>query len=142
MTSRRAGANLAEDMVVDQGSPSKTPGHAPAAMADAEDTVAAGAGTGIETGADIVAAVLDAGGDPRLLGALATRLEQSHDETTRAAVARYVEVLVEVRQRARTDGRYQQADEIRRRLGTLGVDLSDAPSGTTWRFTAPDAGAG
>ncbi len=75
-------------------------------------------------------------------GLLATRLDDSHNQATRAAVAGYVELLVEVRRQARADGWYQQADDIRRRLGVLGAGLNDGPTATSWSFTDPDAGAG
>lgn len=40
--------------------------------------------------------------------------------------------LVEERSRAKAAGNYARADEIRRELASLGVQLTDTPAGTTW----------
>ncbi len=44
-----------------------------------------------------------------------------------------VQLLVEVRQKAREAGQYAIGDEVRRRLADLGIVLEDRPEGTTWR---------
>jgi len=44
-----------------------------------------------------------------------------------------VQLLVEVRQQARAAGQYAIGDEVRARLGELGIVLEDRPDGTTWR---------
>ena len=46
----------------------------------------------------------------------------------------FVAILIDERSRARQDRRYEDADRIRLALGGVGVELSDAPSGTTWTF--------
>ena len=48
-----------------------------------------------------------------------------------------IELLLEVRQKAREAGQYQLADEVRSRLAALGIVLEDRPDGTTWRATSP-----
>ncbi len=53
-----------------------------------------------------------------------------------AAVRPFVEVLLAQRESARTSGRFQEADAVRRRLAELGVQVSDAPEGTTWRLVS------
>jgi cysteinyl-tRNA synthetase len=45
-----------------------------------------------------------------------------------------IQLLVDVRQRAREKGQYSLADEVRLRLGELGIALEDRPEGTTWRI--------
>lgn len=40
--------------------------------------------------------------------------------------------LVELREAARQEGRFDEADRIRDELGSLGVSLKDGPEGTTW----------
>jgi hypothetical protein len=43
-----------------------------------------------------------------------------------------VEALLGVRARARADGRWEDADAIRRALGLLSVEVRDTPDGTVW----------
>ena len=45
-----------------------------------------------------------------------------------------VELLLGVRARARTDGRWEDADAVRRGLAELGVEVQDTAQGTTWRL--------
>ncbi len=47
--------------------------------------------------------------------------------------SRLIEVLADVRQRAREAGQYELADEVRSRLAELGIVLEDRREGTTWR---------
>lgn len=54
-----------------------------------------------------------------------------------AARAQVVEALLAVRARARADGRWHDADAIRRALGMLSVELSDTPEGTIWHAAEP-----
>ena len=51
------------------------------------------------------------------------------DDTARAGA---VEALLGVRARARADGRWQDADAIRRALSLLSVEVRDTPGGTVW----------
>ena len=52
----------------------------------------------------------------------------------RAGIAdQLLDLLVTLRQKAREDGRYEDADLIRDRLADLGVALEDLPGGTRWR---------
>jgi cyanophycinase-like exopeptidase len=49
------------------------------------------------------------------------------------AVRRHaVDVLLEVRERARSDRRWDDADAIRHALGHLGIRVEDTPDGTVW----------
>jgi hypothetical protein len=48
-----------------------------------------------------------------------------------------VEALLEVRTRARADGRWDDADAIRQALGLLSVEVRDTPDGTVWQPLAP-----
>ena len=45
----------------------------------------------------------------------------------------FVELLIDLRARLRAAQQWALADEVRDRLGALGVVLEDAPGGTTWR---------
>ncbi len=47
--------------------------------------------------------------------------------------SRLIQVLADVRQRAREAGQYELADEVRSRLAELGIVLEDRREGTTWR---------
>lgn len=44
-----------------------------------------------------------------------------------------VELFIDMRKQARAQRNFSLADEIRKRLGDLGVTLEDRPDGTTWR---------
>jgi cysteinyl-tRNA synthetase len=67
-----------------------------------------------------------------LAGLLGLSLEEAKGEAELAAGL--IEILAEVRQKARESGQYGLADEIRDRLAELGVALEDRPEGTTWRM--------
>jgi cyanophycinase-like exopeptidase len=76
----------------------------------------------------------DAGRAHAALRAMVTRFTnavagQALDPDARAAA---VEVLLEVRARARDEGRWADADAIRRSLLLLAVELRDTPAGTLW----------
>jgi len=45
-----------------------------------------------------------------------------------------IELAIELREQARKDRRYDQADLVRDRLAALGVDLEDTPTQTHWRL--------
>ncbi len=62
-------------------------------------------------------------------------LEPPRRETATSELSeRLIQLLVDIRARARSEKNYALADEIRRRLGELGVVLEDRPGGTVWRF--------
>jgi cyanophycinase-like exopeptidase len=50
-----------------------------------------------------------------------------------ADLAPFVELLIDLRAKLRDARQYALADELRDRLGSLGVALEDTPIGTTWR---------
>jgi hypothetical protein len=50
----------------------------------------------------------------------------------RQAVAPLVEALLEVRDAARAERRWSEADSIRDRLLAMGIQVNDGPEGTTW----------
>jgi len=66
-----------------------------------------------------------------LAGVLGLSLEER--PAARGLEAELIELLVEVRQKAREAGQYGIADEVRSRLAALGIVLEDRPEGTTWR---------
>jgi hypothetical protein len=52
----------------------------------------------------------------------------------------YIEVLVDLRDRARRDRRFAEADSVRDRLTALGVALHDTSEGSTWELADTDGG--
>jgi len=66
-----------------------------------------------------------------LSGALGLSLEQ--EAVAHGLAADLVQLLIEVRRRARELGQYELADGIRARLAELGIVLEDRPEGTAWR---------
>ncbi len=55
-------------------------------------------------------------------------------------IGAFVSLLLELRARVRAERRFELADEIRDRLGALGVEVRDAPEGSTWLLSG-SAGA-
>lgn len=53
----------------------------------------------------------------------------------RDAVAPFVEILIELRDRARREGSWELADTLRDQLTTAGVEVRDAPTGAVWLLT-------
>ncbi len=56
------------------------------------------------------------------------------DASTSELTEKLIKILVDLRAQARSEKNYALADEIRRRLGELGIVLEDRPGGTVWRF--------
>jgi hypothetical protein len=52
----------------------------------------------------------------------------------REVVGGFVDALLEARAAARADGRYDESDQLRRRLLDLGVEVRDTPDGTKWEL--------
>lgn len=52
-------------------------------------------------------------------------------------IAPFVDTLLELRDRARTEGSWSLADELRGRLVSAGVMVRDTPGGTTWGLDSP-----
>jgi len=67
-----------------------------------------------------------------LAGVLGLRLEET--ESGAVAAQPFIDLLVEIRRELRTAKQYALADQIRTRLGELGVMLEDGPEGTIWRM--------
>lgn len=73
-------------------------------------------------------------GDPALMRAAMVRLGESlqRAEGDRERLLEpLIEMLLELRRQAREEGDYTLADDIRDRLGRLGVSLADEPDGST-----------
>ncbi len=60
-------------------------------------------------------------------------LSLAEGRVARGLAFELVQLLVEVREKARAAGQYGIADEVRSRLSALGIALEDRPEGTTWR---------
>ena len=72
------------------------------------------------------------------LRGMVTRLGETADAGLRdpkEAVAPFVEALLAARDRARDEGRYDEADAIRDRLLAAGVEVRDRPGGTVWELS-------
>jgi len=54
----------------------------------------------------------------------------------------FVELALELRERARQQGRYDESDTVRRRLGELGVEVHDTAQGPAWEPAGGGAGGG
>jgi hypothetical protein len=67
----------------------------------------------------------------RMLTELAERSRSGLGDP-RFRVAGYVDLLLGLRERARSDHRWDEADAIRDGLATLGVEVRDTPDGTEW----------
>lgn len=70
------------------------------------------------------------------LGELATTGAREPSEV----VGPFVDALVGMRDAARADRRWAEADEVRDRLVALGVEVRDTPDGTAWRLERPPTG--
>lgn len=66
------------------------------------------------------------------------RLAEKGARPAGALLAPFVELLVSVRDQARSEKRFEQADAIRRGLATAGVELRDGPEGTAWSMSSTD----
>jgi len=92
--------------------------------------------------AEVTAGLLDGLPDPvraeavRQVAALA-RIAQSGLHEHRQLIAPHVEALLRLREQARTERRYGDADAIRDALIAGGIAVSDAPAGTSWDFEDP-----
>jgi cyanophycinase-like exopeptidase len=54
-----------------------------------------------------------------------------------SVVGPYVDLLIELRRRARGDRRFSDADQIRDRLASIGVELRDGRDATVWELAPP-----
>ena len=53
----------------------------------------------------------------------------------RTLVSGFVDVIIQLRRQARDNGDYATADQLRSDLEQLGIEVSDTPSGVTWRMS-------
>jgi cysteinyl-tRNA synthetase len=72
------------------------------------------------------------GGD--VLGIVKDEYGQQNEEDDMQRYELATEGFVELRNKARRDGNFALADEIRGILGSVGIVLEDKPDGTTWRL--------
>jgi cyanophycinase-like exopeptidase len=73
------------------------------------------------------------------LRSMTTRLGAAADSGLRdpkEAIAPFVEALLEARDRARDEKRFDEADTIRERLAAAGVEIRDTPARTEWTLSA------
>jgi len=69
------------------------------------------------------------------------RIAQSGLHEHRELVAPHVDTLLRLREQARAERRFPDADTIRDGLVAAGIDVHDGPEGSTWGFTDPLDGA-
>jgi cyanophycinase-like exopeptidase len=67
------------------------------------------------------------------------RLSETGARDPRGVFGPFVELLLALRNEARRDGRFQDADLIRDRLGELGIEVRDTPGGSEWLLTGNEA---
>jgi cysteinyl-tRNA synthetase len=67
-----------------------------------------------------------------LTGVFGLILEQGHKDSQ--AADPFIELLIDLRRDLRQAKQYALADQVRNRLGELGVILEDSKEGTTWRW--------
>jgi cyanophycinase-like exopeptidase len=67
------------------------------------------------------------------------RAAQAGMHEHRDLVAPHVEILLRLRDRARAEGRFDEADAIRDTITAAGVEVRDTADGVTWIFAEPDA---
>lgn len=76
-----------------------------------------------------------------ILGVLETPAPAAAAAARREGRDRLVESLIatilEIRQRARSERRFQEADELRSRLAAMGVVVEDTAAGSRWKFKEP-----
>lgn len=60
--------------------------------------------------------------------------EPGADQQGHSALSTAVQMLIELRQRARKNGDFESSDAIRKQLADAGVDLLDGKQGTTWQL--------
>ena len=63
------------------------------------------------------------------------RLSETGTRDPRGIVGPFIEVLLELRDGARRDGRFEEADLVRERLAECGIEVRDTPHGSEWLFT-------
>ena len=70
----------------------------------------------------------------RTLRRMVTRLGEAIADMATRATARNeaIEALLELRERARSDGRWDDADAVRDALALLGITIADTPAGPQW----------
>jgi cysteinyl-tRNA synthetase len=56
------------------------------------------------------------------------------DQDASALTGRLIDYLLELREQARSEDAFDRADEIRARLGDIGVTIEDTPAGPRWRI--------
>jgi cyanophycinase-like exopeptidase len=111
----------------------------------AEAAAALGAATATATAHDGARPRAGDGASDRRVADLVADLEATRGRRADASAARrdaiapLVELLVDVRDRARSSGDWASADRIRAGLAAAGVSLRDGPLGTTWLMDGADA---
>ncbi len=60
------------------------------------------------------------------------RLSETGTRDPREVVGPFVEALLELRNAARRDGRFVEADLVRERLAESGIEVRDTPDGSEW----------
>ncbi|MEW6049187.1 MAG: cysteine--tRNA ligase [Bacillota bacterium] len=71
--------------------------------------------------------IVDPAGAAEALGTAPDRGEQRLLESL-------VSLVLELRQKARSERRFEEADELRRRLGEMGLTVEDTPAGPRWKM--------
>ncbi len=73
-----------------------------------------------------------------VLGLIPPDLAAGEPEASGADVEKIIRVVVDVRQKLRQEKQFQLADDLRSRLGEIGITLIDKPEGTDFEFEKPE----
>lgn len=69
------------------------------------------------------------------------RLSEAGTRDPRQVVGPFVEALLEIRDAARNEGRFAEADLVRDRLAGSGIEVRDTPGGSEWLIAGQDSRA-
>ncbi len=76
-------------------------------------------------------------GEVAVAQSMVVRLRDALDrgmEEREQAIGPLVSIIVDARERARRDGRWSEADELRDRLADAGIAVVDTPDGPQWEL--------
>jgi cysteinyl-tRNA synthetase len=69
-----------------------------------------------------------------VLGLVTEDMLKDHNGQSLGDVEKIIQLTVEIRKHLREKKQFELADDIRSRLGRIGITLTDKPEGTTWEY--------
>jgi cysteinyl-tRNA synthetase len=70
----------------------------------------------------------------QVLGLIPEDLLASAGQGRQADIEKIVQVVIDIREKLREQKQYQLADQLRSKLGKVGITLVDKPEGTTFEY--------